>query len=136
MKLTHAYTQSQNLTLDGEAAFEELYTRLARWSREAAENLASGDFNSFEALAEKSLSLLGFMDRCIDLSGSYEIATRILSLHRFVIGALVRAKAERNAAALSELPEVFVSLAEIFTAIRSTRGQSGNPAAGEKGAPV
>jgi flagellin-specific chaperone FliS len=136
MRLTHAYTQSQNLTLGGEAAFEELYTRLARWSRDAAENIAAGDFNSFEALMEKSLSLLGFMDRCIDLSGSYEIATRILSLHRFAIGTLVRAKAERSAVALSGLPEVFVSLADIFAAIRSTRDRKVTAVAGGKGAPA
>jgi hypothetical protein len=43
-----------------------------------------------------------------------------LSLHRFVIGTLVRAKAERNASALEGMPQVFVALADIFVAIRKT----------------
>jgi flagellin-specific chaperone FliS len=122
MNLTAAYMKAQDITLDGEKAFEELYSRLGRWTDEAAKLLNDRDFAAFEALAEKSLALLGFMDRCIDLSENYEIAARILSLHRFAIGALVRAKAERNPAALSGLKEVFVSLAEIFVAIRATHG--------------
>ncbi len=124
MKLTQAYTQCQNITLEGETAFEELYTRLSRWTGEASEKLESGDRAGFEALVEKCVTLLGFMDSCIDLSGNYDVATRILSLHRFLIGALVRAKAERNGAALTGLPEVFVSLSAIFVAIRASQGKS------------
>src|SRR5271169_6478939 len=48
MKLTQAYTQCQNLTLEGETAFEELYTRLSRWTGEASANLESGDRAGFE----------------------------------------------------------------------------------------
>ena len=124
MKITQAYTQCQTITLDGETAFEELYTRLSRWIRDASERLESGDCAGFEALVEKCVTLLGFMDSCIDLSGNYDIATRILSLHRFLIGALVRAKAERNGAALIGLPEVFVSLSAIFVAIRASHLKS------------
>jgi flagellin-specific chaperone FliS len=123
MKLTGAYMESQSVTLAGESAFEELYTRLARWAREAADYLGRGNFDACEKLIEKSVSMLGFMDRCIDVSSNYDIATRILSEHRFAIGALVRAKAERNAEALRGLPEVFVLLAETFAAIRSSREQ-------------
>jgi len=115
------YTKAQAVTLSGEQAFEELYARLARWTREAAESSNSGDFGKFDQLVDKCLSLIGYMDQCVDLSANYDVASRILSLHRFAIGALVKAKAERTASALSGLPEVFVSLAEIFAAIRTTQ---------------
>jgi len=127
MKLAQAYAQSQNITLSGETAFEELYTRLARWTREAEENSNRGETATFEALVEKCLSVLGYMDQCIDVSNNYDTATRILSLHRFAIGGLVRSKAERNAAPLSGIPQVFVSLAEIFAAIRSTQEGGNKP---------
>ena len=130
MKPTEAYTKSQALTLKGETAFEELYTRLARWTREATENAGRGDSAAFEALVQKCISLLGFMDQCIDVSQNYDIATRILSLHRFAIGALVRANAEGNAAALEGLPEVFVALTDIFVAIRSTNEHPRSSAVG------
>lgn len=127
MGLATAYMKSQSITLDGDRAFEELYTRLARWADEAAKRMAQADLAAGEALIEKSVSLLGFMDRCVDVSGDYETARRVLSLHRFAIGTLVHAKAERDVTALSELPQVFVSLAEIFAAIRSTHQQGGEP---------
>jgi flagellin-specific chaperone FliS len=131
MKLAAAYMQSQAVTLSNESAFEELYTRLSRWAAQAAKDVTAGDRSGFEALVEKCLSLLGFMDRCIDVSGNYEIASRILSLHRFAINALVRAKAERDGSALTGLPEVFVSLAEIFVAIRTTQAENYKPAGKE-----
>ena len=117
MRHTAAYTQLQTVTLGGEQAFEELYTRLARWTREAAECLEHGDSTTAEARVEKCVSLLGYMDRVIDLSQNYEIAAAILNLHRFAIGALVKAKAQRAAAEIAGLPQVFIGLAEIFAAI-------------------
>jgi flagellin-specific chaperone FliS len=117
MRHMAAYTQLQTVTLGGEQAFEELYTRLARWTREAGECLHGGDFATAEARLEKCVSLLGYMDRVIDLSQNYEIAATILSLHRFAIGALVKAKAQRSASEVAGLPQVFVGLAEIFAAM-------------------
>jgi len=44
----------------------------------------------------------------------------------------VRAKAERNGAALTGLPEVFVSLSEIFVAIRDSRAKSDGAGKGDR----
>ena len=121
MRTPTAYAQYQTFTLDGERAFEELYTRLARWTQELAESQSEGDWTGSEAKLDRCVSLLGYMDRVIDLSHNYEIASAILSLHRFAIGALIKAKAERNPAALGGLPQVFVSLSEIFAAISASR---------------
>ncbi len=117
MRHMAAYAQLQTVTLGGEQAFEELYTRLARWTREAGECLQTGDIATAEARVEKCVSLLGYMDRVIDLSQNYEIAAAILNLHRFAIGALVKAKAQRSATDLAGLPQVFIGLAEIFAAM-------------------
>ena len=126
---TMAYTQTQNLTLDGEGAFEELYRRLARWTQEAAEGHARGDRAVVDTKVERCVSLLGFMDREIDPSQNHEVANAILSLHRFAIGTLIRAKIgtivkhkDRTAIIeLEALPRVFVSLAEIFAAMRERK---------------
>jgi flagellin-specific chaperone FliS len=117
MRHAAAYAQFQSVTLSGEQAFEELYTRLARWTQEAGERLRSADWTTAEARLEKCVSLLGYMDRVIDMSQNYEIAAAILSLHRFAIGALVKAKAQRSAAEVAGLPQVFIGLGEIFAAI-------------------
>ncbi|HUA35784.1 MAG TPA: flagellar protein FliS [Candidatus Binataceae bacterium] len=117
MRHMAAYAQLQTVTLGGEQAFEELYTRLARWTGEAADCLRGGDAATAETRLEKCVSLLGYMDRVIDLSQNYEIAAAILSLHRFAIGALVKAKAQRTASDLAGLPQVFLGLAEIFAAM-------------------
>lgn len=122
MKLVEAYTHSQTLTLNGERAFEELYSRLARWSEEARRHLESSesiDFTVADELLEKCVSCLGYMDQLIDVSQNYEIASQILSLHRFAIGALVKAKSEHSASSLDGLAQVFASLSEIFTVIRT-----------------
>lgn len=116
-----AYTQCQTVTLDGEKAFEELYTRLARWAQESAESQSRGDWTTSDSQLDRCISLLGFMDRVIDVSQNYEIASAILSLHRFAIGALVRAKGQRNPAELDGLPQIFISLGEIFGTIRASR---------------
>jgi len=126
---TMAYTQTQNLTLGGERAFEELYTRLARWAQEAAESHGRGDRAEVDARIERCISLLGFMDREIDPSKNHEVANAILSLHRFAIGTLIKAKIgtivkpkDRTATIeLEALPRVFVSLAEIFAAMRERK---------------
>lgn len=126
---TMAYTQTQNLTLDGERAFEELYTRLARWTQEAAEGHARGDRAVVDAKIDRCILLLGFMDREIDPSQNHEVAYAILSLHRFAIRALIKAKIGAIAkpkdqiatGELEALPRVFVSLAEIFAAIRERK---------------
>jgi flagellin-specific chaperone FliS len=126
---TMAYTQTQNLTLDGERAFEELYTRLARWTQEAAEGQARGDRAVVDAKIERCVSLLGFMDREIDPSQNQEVANAILSLHRFAIGALIKAKIgaiakpkdQTASMQLEALPRVFVSLADIFAAMRANK---------------
>lgn len=128
MRTPTAYAQFQTFTLDGERAFEELYTRLARWTQESAESQSKGDWTSSEARLDRCVSLLGYMDRVIDLSHNYEIASAILSLHRFAIGALIKAKADRNPGALSGLPQVFVSLSEIFAAISAGRTRQMEPA--------
>jgi flagellin-specific chaperone FliS len=125
---TTAYTQSQALTLDGERAFEELYTRLARWTQESEQRGSRDEWSGVEATLERCVSLLGFMDRTIDLERNNEIAAAVLSLHRFAIGALVKAKAERKTAELEGLPQVFISLAEIFTAIRENKIAQTDPA--------
>jgi flagellin-specific chaperone FliS len=119
MKTASAYAQFQTVTLGGEQAFEELYTRLARWTRESGEFLARCEWPEAEARLEKCVSLLGYMDRVIDLSQNYEIASAILNLHRFAIGALVKAKAQREAGQLAGLPQVFIGLSEIFRAMES-----------------
>lgn len=116
-----AYSQSQTVTLDGERAFEELYTRLARWSEEADRFEREHDFDSAEAKVERCVALLGYMNQAVDLSANYEVASAVLSLHKYAIGVLVRSKAQRGSGQLAELPAVFVKLAEIFAAIRSVR---------------
>ena len=70
---------------------------------------------------ERCIELLGYMDRGFDLSGTAEIVKAVLSLHRFAIGALVKAKAERDSKELAQLVRVFLSLGEIFAAIRDKR---------------
>jgi len=114
-----AYVQSQALTLEAERAFEELYHRLSRWTREALENDAMGRGQVRDECIEKSITVLGFMDRLIDVSGNYEIATAVLNLHRFAVGCLIRAKVEKSCAPLDGVADVFVSLAEIFALMTS-----------------
>jgi flagellin-specific chaperone FliS len=121
VKSPMAYTQCQAVTLDGQQAFEELYTRLARWAQESAESQSRGDWSTSDSQIDRCISLLGFMDRVIDVSQNYEIASAILSLHRFAIGAFVKAKAQRNPAELDGLPKILISLAEIFGAICASR---------------
>ncbi len=65
--------------------------------------------------------MLGYMDRGIDMSRSYDIALAILSLHRFAIGSLVKAKAEKQPLELEALVKIFLSLAEIFSVIHARR---------------
>jgi flagellin-specific chaperone FliS len=124
VKSPMAYTQCQTVTLEGEQAFEELYTRLARWAQESAESQSRDDWTTSDSQLDRSISLLGFMDRVIDVSQNYEIASAILSLHRFAIGALVKAKAQRDPSELEGLPQIFISLGEIFGTIYATKDAS------------
>jgi hypothetical protein len=55
------------------------------------------------------------------MSGTASVVKAILSLHRFLIGALVTAKAEHGSDELAKLVPVCLSQGEIFTAIRAKR---------------
>lgn len=123
MAIAGAYSKYQGISLDGEAAYEELYTRLARWSQEAAGLEQSGEQAAADAKLDRCMEVLGYMDRGIDTSHSYDIAVAILSLHRFAIAELVKAKGERAAAELEPLTKIFLSLADIFAAIRAGRAK-------------
>ena len=66
-----------------------------RWTREAAACHQDGKEAEAEAKLDRCIEVLGYMDRGIDMSRSYDIAVAILSLHRFAIATLVKAKGER-----------------------------------------
>ncbi len=119
--MANAYAQYQNLSLDGESAYEELYSRLARWTDEALQFYKVSSEAEAERRLERCIELLGYMDRGLDLSGTPDVVKAILSLHRFAIGALVKAKAERDSGELPQLVRVFLSTGEIFAAIRERR---------------
>ena len=119
--MANAYAQYQAVSLDGESAYEELYSRLARWTDEAQHFYQVGSGADAEFRLERCIELLGYMDRGLDLSGTADIVKAILSLHRFAISALVKAKAERDAKELAQLVPVFLSMGEIFAAIRDKR---------------
>jgi hypothetical protein len=51
----------------------------------------------------------------------------VLSLHRFVIGALVKAKAEGCGAPLEGVSSVLLTLAELFATIHSRKKSSMPP---------
>ena len=121
MRHLTAYAQSQDVTLDGEQAFEELYTRLARWAVEIIDAYGDGQIEANEQRIERSIALLSYMNKAIDLSQSAAVACAILSLHRFAIGALVKAKAEGCSSPLEGLSSVLLRLAEIFATIRSRK---------------
>ena len=118
------YANYQAISLEGEAAYEELYTRLARWTREAAVCQQEGKEAEAEAKLDRCIEIVGYMDRGIDMSQSHDIALAILSLHRFAIAALVTAKGERAIADLEPLVKIFFSLADIFAAIRASRSNA------------
>ena len=115
------YGKYQSISLEGEAAYEELYTRLARWTSEAI--LFHQDQAEVEAEAklDRCIEVIGYMDRSIDMSHNGDIAMAILSLHRFAIASLVKAKGDRTIGELEPMVKVFLSLAEIFVAIRQSR---------------
>ena len=125
--MRNTYTQNQSIGLTGEAAYEELYARLARWTGEATHLYHAGQPADAEAKLHRCIELLGYMDNGIDLSRSRDIALTILSLHRFAIRTLVKAKAESDPLELEGLVKVLVALGEIFAAIRVS--QSATPAA-------
>ncbi len=120
---TMGYAKYQAISLEGDAAYEELYTRLARWTAEATGFFQEGKPAAAEARLDRCIEVLGYMDRAIDLSHSHDIAVAILSLHRFAISTLVKAKSERTIEDLDPLVTLFLSLAEIFAAIRASRSR-------------
>lgn len=123
MRLTRSYQQSTSLAIDGDEAFEQLYHRLAAWCNDA---LAVWDNRAERArILERALTLLGLMDRLVDVSQDYEIASRILSLNRFVIKGVIEAKAGDDRSVLEALPAPLLALAEIFALIRA--GRNGQP---------
>jgi flagellin-specific chaperone FliS len=119
------YAKYQAISLEGDAAYEEMYTRLARWTGDAATFHLMGKAAEAEAKLDRCIEVLGYMDRAIDLSHSHDIAVAILSLHRFAISTLVKAKSERTIEDLDPLVKLFLSLAEIFAAIRASRSDAG-----------
>jgi len=121
MKHLMAYAQSQDVTLDGEKAFEELYTRLARWTTESIDAYRDDRAEAGSQGIERCIALLGYMNHAIDLSHNYVIACAVLSLHRFVIGTLVKAKAEGSGAPLAGVSSVLLTLAELFATIHSRK---------------
>jgi len=119
--MANAYAQFQSVVLDGESAFEELYTRLARWASEADQHYKAAGAAEADYRLERCIELLGYMDRCLDLSGTPEVLKAILALHRFLISALVRAKAEQGSEELPKLVPVFLSMGQIFATIHAKR---------------
>ncbi|HZP45489.1 MAG TPA: hypothetical protein VFB15_07555 [Candidatus Binataceae bacterium] len=115
MGYANAYRETQAVTLDGNRAFEELYVRLARWTAQAAE---SSGTPLYEQLIDKCVMLIGLMDRVIDVEHGGRIALAILSLHRFAIGALIKAKQEGVHPDLAGLPPVFYEMSDIFRCVR------------------
>jgi flagellin-specific chaperone FliS len=119
--MANAYAQFQSLVLDGESAYEELYSRLARWTDEADRFYKVSSPAEADYRLERCIELLGYMDRGLDLSGTQSVVKAILSLHRFLISALVRAKAEHGSEELAKLVPVILSIGEIFAGIREKR---------------
>lgn len=124
MANTAGYGKYQSISLEGEAAYEELYTRLARWTSEAIILQQDERQTEAEAKLDRCIEILGYMDRGIDMSQNRDVATAILSLHRFSIASLVQAKGDHTIAELEPLVKVFLSLTEIFTAIRESRSKT------------
>jgi len=116
-----AYGKYQSISLEGEAAYEELYIRLARWTSEAIVLHQEGNNSEAESKLDRCIEILGYMDRGIDMSQNRDIALGIMSLHRFAITTLVKAKGEGGLGEIEPLVKVFFSLADIFAAIRSGR---------------
>ena len=112
------YAKYQSISLQGEAAYEELYMRLARWTAESMNFRQEGKPADAEAKLDRCIQVLSYMDRGIDMSQNRDIALAIMSLHRFAITTLVKAKADPASVELESLVKVFLSLAEIFDAIR------------------
>lgn len=115
-----AYGKYQSISLEGEAAYEELYTRLARWTSEAVALQQDGKQAEAEAKLDRCIEIIGYMDRGIDMSQSRDVALAIMSLHRYAITTLVKAKGEPVPTDLEPLMSVFFSLADIFAAIRTS----------------
>jgi flagellin-specific chaperone FliS len=121
MRALSAYQDAESVTLDGEQALEELYARMARWCDEIVNYQRADELGERDRLIDRVITLLGCIDPLIDVSATYEIASRILVLHRFAVQTLVRAKAEGDEAVLEGLADLFINLGEIFALMRSTR---------------
>jgi flagellin-specific chaperone FliS len=114
------YRTVQEVSLEGEQAFAELYGRLARWCAEIAEADRAGDPVRREKIVDKAINLLSLMDSMIDGSRSPEIAARIMALHRFAIRKLVETKSRETANGLVGLDSMLLATAEIFEAMRAS----------------
>ncbi len=121
MKVFSAYQDAGSITLGGEQAIQELYTRLARWCDDIANHQRAGDLAERDRLVEKSMTLLALIDGLINVSACPEIAGRILVLHRFAVKTLVKLKVKNDAAVLEGLPRLFLSLGEIFGVMGAAR---------------
>ncbi len=121
MRALSAYQDAESVTLDGEQALEELYARMARWCDDIVNYQRANDIGERDRMIDRSVTLLGCIDPLIDVSATYEIASRILVLHRFAVQTLVRAKAESDESVMTGLADLFINLGEIFALMRSTR---------------
>jgi flagellin-specific chaperone FliS len=128
MRDATAYLNTQTITLSHEQAFAELYLRLARWTSEIASGGRPLTWDYTSGRLDRAIALLGYMSGVIDVSHNYDIAANILSLHRFAIGALVRAKTERDPSQLDGLSEVFVTLSETLRLIGEQTGPAASAA--------
>lgn len=126
MHSARAYLRSSSPAIDGDEAFERLYHRLIDWCNDA---LAVWDSRPQRAhILERALTLLGLMDQIIDVSHHYEIASRILSLHRFAIKGVVEAKAGEDRGVLQGVLGPLLALGEIFALMHARRGERPHPA--------
>jgi flagellin-specific chaperone FliS len=123
MRDATAYLKTQTITLSREHPFAELYLRLARWTHEIISAQTPPPWSEVNARLDRCIALVGYMSAVIDVKHNYDVAAAILSLHRFSISTLVRAKSERDSAHLEGLAQVFVSLSEILLAIAKQRDQ-------------
>jgi flagellin-specific chaperone FliS len=118
MRWQKMYDSHASYALEGELAFEQLYARLARWCESALQIVPMPGWLD---LVDKCINLMGLMDRCIDVSSHYEIATQVLRLHRFCMLSLIKAKVEPNPDLLVGLPPLLIEIGDIFGAMGRNR---------------
>ncbi len=129
MAASLTYSRMQAITTEGERAFAQLYVRLARWCGELLDLCRAQELQRYDALIERSIYVIGIMDGLIDVSRHYQLACRILSLHRFAVRSLVKAKLNPGDGELADLAKVFATLGETFE-LMARRGAGREDAAG------